>query len=278
MTINCKGKLIDLSKPKVMGVLNLTPDSFYDGGKYKSESKILLQVEKMLLEGASFIDIGAYSSRPGAMHISEEEELRRIVPIVELLLKKNPSILISIDTFRSRIASECISAGATLINDISAGNLDNKMMDTVAQHQVPYIMMHMKGNPQNMKQLATYEDLLKEIIHYFSERVYEARLKKINDIIIDPGFGFAKTVQQNFKLLANIDLLKVLDLPILAGLSRKSMIYKTLDTTPEDALNGTTALHIRALEGGANILRVHDVKEAMECITLFNELTASNNS
>ncbi|WP_350294048.1 dihydropteroate synthase [uncultured Croceitalea sp.] len=278
MTINCKGKLIDLSKPKVMGVLNLTPDSFYDGGKYKSESKILLQVEKMLLEGASFIDIGAYSSRPGAIHISEEEELRRIVPIVELLLKKNPSILISIDTFRSRIASECISAGATLINDISAGNLDNKMMDTVAQHQVPYIMMHMKGNPQNMKQLATYEDLLKEIIHYFSERVYEARLKKINDIIIDPGFGFAKTVQQNFKLLANIDLLKVLDLPILAGLSRKSMIYKTLDTTPEDALNGTTALHMRALEGGANILRVHDVKEAMECITLFNELTASNNS
>lgn len=278
MTINCKGKLIDLSKPKVMGILNLTPDSFYDGGKYKSESKILLQVEKMLIEGASFIDIGAYSSRPGATHISEEEELQRIVPIVELLLKKNPSIVISIDTFRSKIASECITAGATLINDISAGNLDNKMMDIVAKHQVPYIMMHMKGNPQNMKQMATYEDLLKEVIYYFSERVQEARFKKINDIILDPGFGFAKTIQQNFQLLANLNLLKTLDLPILAGLSRKSMIYKTLESTPENALNGTTALHMSALAGGANILRAHDVKEAMECITLFNELASANNS
>jgi len=277
MTINCKGSLIDLSAPKVMGVLNLTPDSFYDGGKYKNESQILSQVEKMLADGATFIDIGAYSSRPGATNISEEEEVKRIVPIIELVLEKIPSVVLSIDTFRSKVASESLDRGAALINDISAGKLDENMMFTVAKYQVPYVMMHMKGTPQNMKQMTTYKDLLKEIVFYFSERVNEARAHKINDIIIDPGFGFAKNVQQNFHLLANLNLLQNIDLPILAGLSRKSMIYKTLKTTPQEALNGTTALNMLALHNGANILRVHDVKEAMECITLFNELQAAHN-
>ena len=277
MTINCKGSLIDLSKPKVMGVLNLTPDSFYDGGKYKSESEILLQIEKMLAEDATFIDVGAYSSRPGATNISEEEEVKRIVPIVELVLKEIPPVVLSIDTFRSKVASECLDRGAALINDISAGKLDTTMMFIIAKYQVPYIMMHMKGTPQNMKKMTTYEDLLKEVLFYFSERVHEARVHKINDIILDPGFGFAKTVQQNFRLLANLDLLKSINLPILAGLSRKSMIYKTLKTTPQEALNGTTALNMQALDNGANILRVHDVKEAIECIALFNELQAANN-
>lgn len=278
MTINCKGSLIDLSKPKVMGVLNLTPDSFYDGGKYKSESEILLQVEKMLAEDATFIDVGAYSSRPGATNISEEEEVKRIVPIVELVLKEIPSVVLSIDTFKGKVASECLDRGAALINDISAGKLDENMMPTIAKYQVPYIMMHMKGTPQNMKQMTTYEDLLKEVLFYFSERVHEARVHKINDIILDPGFGFAKTVQQNFRLLANLNLLKSINLPILVGLSRKSMIYKTLKTTPQEALNGTTALNMQALDNGANILRVHDVKEAIECIALFNELQAAKNS
>ncbi|WP_394970482.1 dihydropteroate synthase [uncultured Croceitalea sp.] len=278
MTINCKGDLIDLSTPKVMGVLNLTPDSFYDGGKYKSESDILKKVEKMLFEGTTFIDIGAYSSRPGATNISEEEELKRITPIIEFVLNKFPQVLISIDTFRSKVAARCIEMGASIINDISAGKLDEQMLDTVAKYQVPYIMMHMKGNPQNMKEMTNYDDLLKDILFYFSERVQAARSKKINDIILDPGFGFAKNIQQNYRLLANLNLLKTFDLPILAGLSRKSMIYKPLKNTAQEALNGTTALNMLALNSGASILRVHDVKEALECITLFNELEAANKS
>ena len=278
MTINCKGSLIDLLKPKVMGVLNITPDSFYDGGKYKNEVEILAQVDRMLSEGASFLDIGAYSSRPGAKHISEEEELSRITNVVQAVLKQFPSALISIDTFRSKVASECIQIGAALINDISAGKLDDKMFDVIARHQVPYIMMHMKGNPQNMKTMTAYEDLLTDITYYFSERLAISRAKKINDVILDLGFGFAKTTVQNFKLLANLNLFQNFDLPILVGLSRKSMIYKSLDTTPENALNGTTALHMSALMGGARILRAHDVKEAKECILLFNELQRAKNS
>lgn len=278
MTINCKGYLIDLATPKVMGILNSTPDSFYDGGKYKSESKLLKNVEKMLFEGATFIDIGAYSSRPGATDISLEEELKRIVPVIELVLKTFPEALISIDTFRSKVAAKCIDIGASIINDISAGKLDNHMLDTVAQYQVPYVMMHMKGSPQNMKELSVYDDVLKEVLYYFSERIQAARLLKINDIIIDPGFGFAKNTEQNFRLLANLDLFKTYDIPILAGLSRKSIIYKTLNTTSKKALNGTTALNMLALNNGANILRVHDVKEAIECITLFNEMQTANKS
>ena len=273
MTINCKGQLIDISTPKVMGILNVTPDSFHDGGQYKDESSILKQIETMLKEGATFIDIGGYSSRPGADFVSENEELNRVVPVVELILKQFPETLISIDTFRSEVAKKSIEAGAAIINDISAGLLDENMITTVGQLGVPYIMMHMKGNPKTMQQQTDYDNLVKDINSYFAERIAKAHAAKINDIIIDPGFGFAKTTEQNYELLNNMELLQIVDKPILAGMSRKSMIYKTLNTTSENALNGTTALHMVALQKGAKILRVHDIKEAVECVTLFNQLT-----
>ncbi|UZO81022.1 dihydropteroate synthase [Aquimarina sp. ERC-38] len=272
MTINCKGSLIDISTPKVMGILNLTPDSFYDGGKYKDEKGVLVQVEKMLTEGATFIDIGAYSSRPGADHISEEEEKKRLLPIIKLLCSEFPEILISIDTFRSTIAKEGITCGAAMINDISAGMLDDEMIATIGKLQVPYVMMHMKGTPQTMKDLNQYEDMVREIQFYFSERIAVARHYGINDVIIDPGFGFAKSIKQNFELLQKLELFKFQNVPILAGVSRKSMIYKTLGTTAKEALNGTTVLNTVALQNGVSILRVHDVKEAVECIKLVEEL------
>ena len=272
MTINCKGQLIDITTPKVMGILNVTPDSFYDGGQYKDEKSILNQVETILNEGATFVDIGGYSSRPGADYVSEAEELSRVVPVVQLILKHYPETLISIDTFRSEVAKKSIEAGAAIINDISAGHLDDNMIATVGQLGVPYIMMHMKGNPETMQQQTDYDDLIKDINSYFAERIAKAHAAKINDIIIDPGFGFAKTTEQNYELLNNMELLQIVNKPILAGVSRKSMIYKTLNTTSENALNGTTALHMVALQKGAKILRVHDVKEAMECVTLFNQL------
>lgn len=274
MTINCKGRLIDLSTPKVMGALNVTPDSFYDGGSYKDEKAILSQVESMLNDGATFIDIGGYSSRPGADFVSEAEELKRVIPVVELILKHFPETLISIDTFRSEIAKQTIEIGAALINDISAGKLDKQMIETVGKHSVPYIMMHMRGNPKTMQQQTNYDDLIKDIISYFGAQIAKAHQAKINDIIIDPGFGFAKTLEQNYKLLNQLELLKITNKPILAGVSRKSMIYKTLDVSAKEALNGTTALNMIALENGASILRVHDVKEAVECVTLYNQLTS----
>jgi len=272
MTINCKGTLIDLKKPKVMGVLNITPDSFYDGGKYKDEVSILKQVEKLLDAGATFVDVGAYSSKPGATNISEEEELKRILPVVNLLITNFPDIYLSIDTFRSIVARRCLENGAAMINDISAGNMDDKMMQTISEFKVPYVMMHMKGNPQNMSQQSNYSNLLEEILYYFSEKVAAAKSYGINDIILDPGFGFAKNTFQNFSLLQHLNLFKTFELPILVGLSRKSMIYKTLGTNPDQALNGTTALNTYALTKGANILRVHDVKEAVECIELLEAL------
>ncbi|REE27283.1 dihydropteroate synthase [Winogradskyella pacifica] len=275
MNINCKGKLINLSTPKVMGILNVTPDSFFDGGKYKDETAILNQVETMLNHGATFIDIGGYSSRPNADAISEEEELNRVIPIIKLILKHFSDTLISIDTFRSEVAKQSIEAGAALVNDISAGKLDENMLSTVGKLGVPYIMMHMKGNPKTMQQHTTYTDVTKEVIAYFAERIAAAHQEKINDIIIDPGFGFAKTVDQNFELLNQLELLQLTDKPILAGVSRKSMIYKTLNSTSENALNGTTALHMVALQKGAKILRAHDVKEAMECVTLYNQLKSN---
>ncbi len=275
MTINCKGELIDLTVPKVMGILNLTPDSFFDGGKYKNEASILNQVEYMLDYGATFIDMGAYSSRPGAEHVNEDEELKRMLPVIELILKKFPDTLISVDTFRSKVAAESLERGAAMINDISAGNLDAEMFRTVAQYQVPYIMMHLKGTPQSMQKEATYTDLIRDLRHYFSEKVQEATSQKINDTIIDPGFGFAKTTEQNYTLLNHLDLFKTFGLPLLIGLSRKSMIYKVLDSSPKEALNGTTALHTIALLKGANILRAHDVKEAMECVKLVSALKAN---
>lgn len=272
MTINCKGNLIDLSTPKIMGILNVTPDSFYDGGSYKNENEILSQVEKMLNEGATFIDVGAYSSKPGADFVTEEEELNRILPVIDLLLNTFPDVLLSIDTFRSIVAKEAIDKGAALINDISAGLLDDNMLQTVANLQVPYVMMHMKGTPQTMQSQAIYDDVVKEVMFYFSERINAARKLGINDVIVDPGFGFAKTLEHNYEIMQNLDFFSILELPVLVGISRKSMIYKLLENEPKDALNGTTVLNTIALQKGAHILRVHDVKEAQECIKIFNQL------
>lgn len=276
MTINCKGELIDLSIPKVMGILNITPNSFFDGGKYKNEDEIISQVDKMLSEGASFIDIGAYSSKPSAEFVSEQEEIDRIVPVIELILKHFPKALLSIDTFRAEVAKASIEGGAAIINDIAAGELDDKMFDVIAKYNVPYIMMHMRGNPQTMQSLTEYEDIIKEILFYFSEKVKQARALGINDLILDPGFGFAKTTDQNYEVMQKMELFNLLELPVLAGVSRKSMIYKTLNITPKEALNGTTFLNTIALTKGAKILRVHDVKEAVECVALYNKLNLNN--
>ncbi len=270
--MNCKGKLIDLSTPKVMGILNITPNSFYDGGKFIGQNQILQQAEKMILEGATFIDIGAYSSKPNAEFVSEKEELNRITPVLKLILNKFPNTIISIDTFRSNVAKSCIENGASIINDISAGSHDNKMMETIAKYSVPYIMMHMLGNSQTMQTMTNYDNIIKEIIFYFSEKINKARSLGICDLIIDPGFGFAKTLDQNFEVLQKLELFQLLELPILAGISRKSMIYKTFDTTSENALNGTSILNTIALSKGAKILRVHDVKEAVECVKLYQKI------
>jgi|TARA_B100001146_G_scaffold25441_1_gene19222 dihydropteroate synthase len=272
MTINCAGKLVDLSTPKIMGILNVTPDSFYDGGVHNSDKKILKHVEKMLNDGAAFIDIGAYSSRPNGININENEELNRVVPALELVNNKFPETIISIDTFRSKVAETCLNSGASIINDISAGEMDKKMMEIVGKYKVPYVMMHMKGNPQNMISKINYNKMLKEIIQYFSKKINQAISHKINDIIIDPGFGFAKDVNQNFDLLNNMDILKILEKPMMVGISRKSMIYKSLQTNAKESLNGTTVLNTISLIKGASILRVHDVKEANECVKLINAL------
>ncbi len=268
MLINCRGKLIDLTTPKIMGILNVTPDSFFDGGSYSDEKTVVTQVERMLFEGADFIDVGAYSSKPHANFVSEDEEAKRLLPVLTWIQKHFPDCLFSVDTFRSEVAKHALDKGAAMINDISAGLMDDKMMQVVAHYQVPYIMMHMRGTPQTMTSLTQYGDLMKEVVFYFSERIQAARKVGINDILIDPGFGFAKTVEQNFEMLKNLALFAPFEWPILVGVSRKSMIYKTLQTTPEEALNGTTTLHTAALLKGAKILRVHDVKEAVECVKL----------
>ena len=272
MTINCKGQLIDLSTPKIMGILNVTPDSFFDGGRFVSDENMLFQVENMLQDGATFIDVGGQSSKPNAAIVSVDEELTRVVCAVELILKNFPETIISIDTFNSKVAQIAVESGAAMINDISAGNLDDKMFETVAKLQVPYIMMHMRGTPQTMSKVTNYDDLVKDILFYFSEKVAKARSFGINDLIVDPGFGFAKTLEQNFELLNKLELFEILELPVLVGISRKSMIYKTLENTPENALNGTSVLNTIALTKGANILRVHDVKEAVECVKLCKML------
>ncbi|WP_130735208.1 dihydropteroate synthase [Flavobacterium sp. J27] len=272
MTINCKGNLIDLSIPKVMGILNTTPDSFYDGGKYKNDKAILDQVEKMLFDGATFIDIGAYSTQPGATFVSENEEINRLLPMIDLLLAKFPEIVLSVDTFRSNVAKKAVNNGVVLVNDIAAGLLDENMLSTVAELQVPYIMMHMKGNPQTMQSLTEYDDVVKDMLFYFSERIQKARSLGIHDLVIDPGFGFAKTLAHNYEIVKKLNYFSILELPILVGISRKSMVYKLLETSPKEALNGTTVINTIALQKGASILRVHDVKEAIECITIFEEL------
>lgn len=272
-TLNCAGNLIDLSTPKVMGILNLTPDSFYEGSRFSSNKKLLIHVEKMLQEGATFLDIGGYSSRPGADFVSEKEEHSRVVPAIEQIVKEFPEVLLSVDTFRSAIAKVSIEVGAVMINDISGGDLDKKMFPTVAKLQVPYIMMHMRGTPQTMTKFTDYDNVIRDIVAYFSEKIALTNKLGLNDVVIDPGFGFAKTRQQNFELLNHLAHFQILEKPLLVGVSRKSMIYKTLKTTPERALNGTTVLNTVALLKGASILRVHDVKEAVEAIQLVKSIT-----
>lgn len=271
-SINCNGNLIDLTTPKVMGILNLTPDSFYDGGRYQNEKSILLKVEKMVVEGATFIDVGAYSSRPNAIHTSEDEELHRLKPVLSLLTKEFPEILISVDTFRSQIAKECVELGACMINDISAGEMDAKMFETIAQLQVPYILMHMQGTPQTMQQNPTYENIITDLMAYFSAKLFDLKQLGVNDLIIDVGFGFGKTLEHNYQLLHHLDHFKQLNVPILTGISRKSMLYKPLNSSANEALNATTVANTIALLKGSSILRVHDVKEAVEAVKITSLL------
>ena len=267
----CKTNLIDLSSPIVMGILNVTPDSFFDGGRYSDETSLLQQVEKMLEAGASILDIGGASSRPGAATISEAEELTRVLPIITTILNRFPDTILSIDSWRANVASEAIAAGASIVNDISGGR--GQMAETTAKLQVPYILMHMQGTPNTMQQNPHYEDVVLEVLDFFIQKVEKLQGMGVHDIVLDPGFGFGKSVEHNFALLRNLHVFKrVLDLPVLAGISRKSMICKPLGVNPKDALNGTTALHMVALQQGANILRVHDVKEAMEVIKLWGRV------
>ena len=275
MNINIRGRLFDLSKPKVMGILNLTPDSFYDGGVHNEINKIEDHVNKMVNDGMDILDIGGYSSKPGAKNISVDEELSRVIPILKHIRKIFPELVISIDTFRSKIASASLNEGADIINDISGGTLDKNMMSIVAKNNCPYILMHMQGNPQNMQNDPSYENVTLEIIQYLAQRIKIAYDNDIVDLIVDPGFGFGKTLEHNFEILNNLEKFNVLDTPILAGFSRKSMIYKTLKTSSEKALNGTSSLNTIALTKGAKILRVHDVKEAKECIILHEKTISS---
>lgn len=274
VTLNAGGKLIDLSIPKVMGIINVTPDSFFAGSRKPATSDAVFMAEKMLSEGADFLDIGAYSSRPGAEDISAEEEIDRLLPVVEVIKKAFPEAVLSVDTFRASVAEAAIKAGAHIINDISGGNLDENMFATVARLQVPYILMHLKGTPQNMIEHAQYEDIFAEVFDYFAEKVYRLKQLHVHDVILDPGFGFAKTRRQSFELLQKMKGFELLNLPILTGISRKGMIYKTLGRTAETALNGTTVLNTMALLNGASILRVHDVKEAVEAVKLFEAYQA----
>ncbi|MGM0945494.1 MAG: dihydropteroate synthase [Bacteroidota bacterium] len=274
-TLQSKGRLIIWEKPQIMGILNTTPDSFYDKSRVALEKDSLLtKAEKMLQEGATILDVGGYSSRPGAAEVTEEEEIRRTADAISWISESFPEALISIDTFRAKVAKRGVDAGAHLVNDISAGSLDGQMLETVGKLRVPYIAMHMRGNPQNMQKQTEYLDIIPEILNYFAKKLDFIREFGIKDVIIDPGFGFAKTLEQNYQILKNLDYFNLLGLPILAGLSRKSMIYKLLEIDPKDALNGTTALNMVALLKGAKILRVHDVKEAKETLELYKQLYA----
>ena len=271
--INVNGRLMDLSEPQVMGILNVTPDSFYAGSRMETEKDIINRLHQITSEGASILDIGAYSSRPDAEHISTEEEMNRLRTGLDLVRKHQPEAVVSVDTFRADVAKMCVEEfGAAMINDISAGQLDAAMFGTIAQLGVPYIMMHMQGTPQNMQMNPHYDNLLKELFLYFAERVQKLRDLGAKDIIIDPGFGFGKTLEHNYELMNHLDEFRLFELPLLVGISRKSMIYKLLGTTPEEALNGTTVLNTLALMKGANILRVHDVKAAKEAVTLVEKM------
>lgn len=273
-TINAGGKLIDLTVPKVMGIINITPDSFYAGSRKQDATSALEQASRMLAEGADFLDVGAYSSRPGATDISEQEEIDRLLPVVEAIIKNRPDAILSVDTFRSKVAEAAIKAGAHIINDISGGSLDENMFATIGRLQVPYILMHMKGTPQNMNQMSHYDDVFLEVLDYFSERINRLTQLGVHDVIIDPGFGFAKKQEHSYALMNRLQELSILQLPVLVGVSRKRMIYNLLGGTADEALNGTTALNAIALTKGASILRVHDVKEAVEAVAIFRAMSS----
>ena len=273
-SLNCKGRLLCWKDPIVMGILNMTPDSFYSGSRIRSEEMLLDQAEKMLTEGASILDLGGLSSRPGAMEISAEAELRRVVPAIQLLANRFPSVIISVDSYRYKVAEAALGAGASMINDIGAGK-NEALAELAAAEHVPYICMHMRGNPGTMQDLTDYEDVTMEVLDFFIQRKAQCIRLGLTDIILDPGFGFAKTTAQNFLLLKNLKLLGIPDLPLMVGISRKATIYKTLNIKPEDSLNGTTVMHTLALQGGAQILRVHDVKEAIEAIRLWTSYASA---
>lgn len=276
-SLNVNGRLLELSTPQVMGILNVTPDSFYAGSRMQTEADIAARACQILEEGASIIDIGAYSSRPNAEHISPEEEMKRLRTALEILNRNHPEAIISVDTFRADIAERCVNDyGVAIINDIAAGEMDNRMFETVARLGVPYIMMHMQGTPQNMQKEPHYDNLLKEVFMYFAKKVQQLRDLGAKDIILDPGFGFGKTLDDNYELMANLEEFGIFELPLLVGVSRKSMIYRLLDATPEEALNGTSILNAVALMKGADILRVHDVREAVEAVKITGKLRKSN--
>ncbi len=271
-TLNCKGRLLVIENPIVMGIINATPDSFYEGSRFMGEEKILFEAEKMLKEGADILDIGGQSTRPGSIQLSEEEELKRVIEPIELLHKNFPEAIISIDTYQSNVAVEAVNAGASIVNDISGGNMNTEMLQTVGKLNVPYICMHMQGIPQTMQKEPHYENLIKELLDFFIQKINDCKKTGIHDVIIDPGFGFGKTIKHNFELLKNLSVFKMLGKPLMVGISRKSTIYKTLGITANEALNGTTVLNTIALLNGANIIRVHDVKEAKEAIKLVSTM------
>ncbi len=271
-TLNCKGKLLVIEKPILMGIINVTPDSFYQGSRFSGNDKILEQAEKMLSEGADILDIGGQSSRPCSEQISADEEMKRVIPAIELICKRNPDAIISIDTFYARCAEEAVAAGASIVNDISAGEMDKEMINKVSALNVPYILMHMKGKPQTMQANPVYEDVVREVLDFFIQKTAELMAAGINDMILDPGFGFGKTIAHNFTLIKNLQVFKMLEKPILLGVSRKSTIFRTLNLSQDEALNGTTVLNTIGLMNGASILRVHDIKEAREAITLFSAM------
>ena len=272
MTINCNGRLIDLNEPKIMGILNTTPNSFYDGGSNQSMNLILEKVEKHLSEGADMIDIGGYSTKPGAENISEQEEIDRTAPIIEVIIKNHPELIISIDTFRGNVAREAVKVGASIINDVSGWELDENMFSAIADLNVPYILMHMKGTPQTMQNEPEYNDVTLEVNEYFAKKIAQLKAAKVKDIILDPGFGFAKTLEHNYELFSKMEALGFGEFPLLVGISRKSMIYKLVDSTPQEALNGTSVLNMVALQKGAKILRVHDIKAAKETLQIYKAL------
>lgn len=272
-SLNIKGRLFDLTEPVVMGIINTTPDSFFDGGKYESIKSGVVRAKTILDDGGSIIDIGGYSSRPGALEVSEEEEFARTIPLIKEIKIQFPDAIVSIDTFRRNVAESAINIGADIVNDISGGEMDNAMFDFISETKVPYIMMHMRGKPQNMQSNTNYEHLINDILDYFNSKIEYLKSKSVHDIIVDPGFGFSKTLDQNYELLKSLDIFNVLQKPMLVGVSRKSMIYKFLKIESSEALAGTIAINMFSLQKGAKVLRVHDVKEATETIKLYNKLS-----